>query len=161
MLINIYKLKIINELKMDSKYNIIDLFAGCGGFSQGFYKTGFNIIAANEFWKPASQTYKLNHPDTIMIEGDITSSNIKEQIYNSVKNKHIHVIIGGPPCQGYSFSGNRNPEDPRGKLYEDFLDIISHIKPDFFIMENVKGLINMKHVNPKLNKTELNIFKAN
>ncbi len=140
-------------------YNIIDLFAGCGGFSEGFKLEGFQVIAANEFWEPAIETYKYNHGSTRLIEGDITLKEIKQQIYDSVKDEKINVIIGGPPCQAYSISGNRNPDDPRGKLYLDFIEMVDHVKPDFFIMENVKGLIHMKHLNPHLSKKGLAAFK--
>ncbi|MFX1276683.1 MAG: DNA cytosine methyltransferase [Promethearchaeota archaeon] len=144
---------------MKNKYTVIDLFSGCGGFSQGFLKVGYEIIAANEIWNPAIETYRLNHGKDIMIDGDITSLEIKKKLYNRVKGKKINVIIGGPPCQGYSSAGNRNPDDPRGQLYLDFVEIIDHLKPDIFIMENVKGLLNMKHINSKLDLNEKNKFK--
>jgi site-specific DNA-cytosine methylase len=70
-------------------------------------------------------------------------------------------VIGGPPCQAYSIAGNRNPDDPRGQLYLDFVEIVDHLKPDFFVMENVKGLIHMKHVDPNLSKSEKKDFKEN
>jgi len=144
---------------LNNKYTVIDLFSGCGGFSQGFLKAGFDIIAASEIWNPAIETYKLNHGKNIMIEGDITTLETKEKLYKLVKGKKINVIIGGPPCQGYSTAGNRNPEDPRGQLYLDFVEIIGHLKPDFFIMENVKGLLNMKHVDSNLDENEKRRFK--
>ncbi len=84
--------------EVPEKYSVIDLFSGCGGFSQGFLKAGFDIIAANEFWNPAMDSYKFNHPRTNYIEGDITLSETKEKLYQAVKDKKINVIIGGPPC---------------------------------------------------------------
>ena len=102
---------------MKEKYKVIDLFSGCGGFSQGFLLEGFEIIAANEFWEPAIETYKFNHKNVKMIEGDVTLNEIKERLYQTINNYKIHVIIGGPPCQAYSSAGNRNPDDPRGQLY--------------------------------------------
>ncbi|MHA1677592.1 MAG: DNA cytosine methyltransferase, partial [Promethearchaeota archaeon] len=146
---------------MSKKYIVIDLFSGCGGFSQGFLKENFEILAANEFWRPAAETYKFNHKSTILIEEDIRLPETKEKLYTIVKNKKVNVIIGGPPCQGYSVAGNRNPDDPRGKLYNDFIEIIDNIKPDFFVMENVKGLTSMKHLNPLLENHELDEFKLN
>ncbi|MHA1724493.1 MAG: DNA cytosine methyltransferase [Promethearchaeota archaeon] len=137
----------------------MDLFAGCGGFSQGFLAAGYNIFAANEFWEPAIETYKFNHGTTHLIEGDITLLEIKQELYSHIKNKKIHVIIGGPPCQAYSISGNRNPDDPRGRLYMDFLEIVDHLQPDFFVMENVKGLLHMKHVDPNISHEDLKTFK--
>lgn len=142
---------------LNDKYTVVDLFSGCGGFSQGFMKAGFEVITANEFWEPAALSYKHNHQDVILVQGDIRDPTVKERLYDSIKTK-INVIIGGPPCQGYSMAGNRNPNDPRGQLYLDFFEIIDHLKPDFFVMENVKGLKNMKHVDPNLSLQELKVF---
>ena len=125
---------------MNKKYTAIDLFAGCGGFSQGFLKAGFEILAASEIWEPAAVSYRFNHEDVRVIEGDITSSEIKKALYQAIDGKSVNVIIGGPPCQGYSIAGNRNPDDPRGQLYLDYVEVIEHLQPDFFVMENVKGL---------------------
>ena len=146
---------------MNKNYTAIDLFSGCGGFSQGFLKAGFDILAASEIWEPAVVSYRYNHEDVRVIEGDITSSEIKSQLYQAIEGKRVNVIIGGPPCQGYSIAGNRNPDDPRGQLYLDYVEIIEHVKPDFFVMENVKGLLHMKHVDPDLNKKEVKKFKEN
>jgi len=146
---------------LNNKYTAIDLFSGCGGFSQGFIKAGFEILAASEIWGPAVSSYKFNHGDVRVIEGDITFSETKDELYQAIDGTRVNVIIGGPPCQGYSIAGNRNPDDPRGQLYLDFVEIIKHFKPDFFVMENVKGLLHMKHVKPDLEKKELKEFKAN
>ena len=144
---------------MSKDYTVIDLFSGCGGFGQGFLKAGFKIMAANEFWDPAADTYEFNHKNTPLIRGDITLEETKQKVYDTVKEKNVNVIIGGPPCQAYSIAGNRNPDDPRGQLYLDFIEIIDTLKPDFFIMENVKGLLHMKHIDPKLSGDRLVIFK--
>jgi len=139
----------------------VDLFSGCGGFSQGFEAGGFKVVAANEFWGPAQQTYTYNHKKVNFIKGDITLKETKEQLYIAIGDQKINMIIGGPPCQAYSAAGNRNPDDPRGQLYLDFVEIIDHLQPDFFVMENVKGLTHMKHVKPKLTPKELGVFKKN
>ena len=151
--------KVVLLIKDD--FTVIDLFAGCGGFSRGFIKAGFKVIAANEYWHPAVVTYEYNHSTTKMIEGDITKPEIKKDLFNQIQSKKINVIIGGPPCQAYSIAGNRNPDDPRGQLYLDFIDIINHIQPDIFIMENVKGLIHMKHVDPSLTIDQKRNFQDN
>jgi len=83
---------------LNNKYNIIDLFSGCGGFSQGFLKAGFNIIAANEFWDPAMETYKFNHENVNTLDGDITLQETKQKLFQAVNGKKVNVIIGGPPC---------------------------------------------------------------
>jgi len=146
-------------VNINKKYSIVDLFSGCGGFSQGFEAAGFKVVAANEFWEPAQETYTYNHKEVKFIKGDVTLKETKEQLYAAVGDQKINVIIGGPPCQAYSAAGNRNPDDPRGQLYLDFAEIIDHLKPDFFIMENVKGLTHMKHVKPNLTPIELEVFK--
>jgi len=145
---------------LDKKYTVIDLFSGCGGFSQGFLKAGFDILAASEIWEPAVVSYRYNHENVSVIEGDIRSSEVKSELYQAIKEKRVNVIIGGPPCQGYSIAGNRNPDDPRGQLYLEYVEIIKHVKPDFFVMENVKGLLHMKHVDPDLSQKDLNKFKG-
>lgn len=146
---------------MNKNYNVIDLFSGCGGFSQGFIKAGFKVIAANEFWEPAIETYRFNHKETIMIEGDISLEETKEKLYEAVEGKDVNVLIGGPPCQGYSVAGDRNPDDPRGQLYIDYLEVVNNLRPDIFVMENVKGLLHMEHVKSDLDQTELEKFKSN
>jgi DNA (cytosine-5)-methyltransferase 1 len=144
-----------------NNFTVIDLFAGCGGFSQGFIKAGFEVVAANEYWHPAVETYEYNHKKTKMIEGDIRNPEIKKKLFNQIQSRKINVIIGGPPCQAYSIAGNRNPDDPRGQLYLEFVDVIKHVKPDIFIMENVKGLIHMKHVDPNLTNDQKSDFQTN
>ncbi|NVM27789.1 MAG: DNA cytosine methyltransferase [Candidatus Helarchaeota archaeon] len=146
---------------MEKQDAVIDLFSGCGGFSQGFQKAGFNVIAASEIWVDAIRTYRENHPSTKIIEGDISEDCKKRQLYEYLNGIEIDVIIGGPPCQGYSLAGNRDPEDPRGRLYLDFVEIINEIRPKIFVMENVKGLMSMKHVKPDISLTELSKFKEN
>jgi DNA (cytosine-5)-methyltransferase 1 len=148
-------------VNVNKKYTVVDLFSGCGGFSQGFEAAGFKVVAANEFWGPAQETYTYNHQDVKFIDGDVTLKETKEQLYRAIGDQKINVIIGGPPCQAYSAAGNRNPDDPRGQLYLDFVEIIDYLQPDFFVMENVKGLTHMKHVKPKLTPRELGVFKKN
>ena len=109
------------------KLKVIDLFAGCGGFSKGFEEAGFENIFSNDIWEPAGQTFKHNHKLGKFILGDITNKNVKKEIVNN--SRGCHVIVGGPPCQAYSMAGIRNVDDPRGKLIEDNLKkiIICHI----------------------------------
>jgi len=127
------------------KANILDLFAGCGGLSNGFEKAGFNVLGANDILLHASNTYKKNHKKTEFIFGDITENKIKKKLIELGKQNKCQIIIGGPPCQAYSMAGSRNVDDPRGKLFNDYLDIVNSVKPKLFLMENVKGLLSMKH----------------
>lgn len=125
--------------------NIIDLFAGCGGLSLGFEMEGFNIPLAIEKDEWASETYKANHKNTKVITGDITQIlNLDELL---PKNMIIDGIIGGPPCQGFSLSGNRDKNDPRNSLFMEFVRFVKYYKPKFFVMENVTGILSMKTKN--------------
>ena len=119
---------------------IIDLFAGCGGLSTGFEQAGFNISLAVEKDLGAAETYKFNHPNTQLLVEDITKlNNITQYI-----DKPIDGVIGGPSCQSFSLSGNRDPKAPRGSLFMDFMRITREVNAKFFVMENVTGMLSMK-----------------
>lgn len=75
-----------------------------------------------------------NFKNTNVIVGDITNSNVKNEIYNQFKDKHCDVILGGPPCVSYSMSGQRNSRDHRGQLFKDYVEIVKKLKPKIFIM---------------------------
>lgn len=119
---------------------IIDLFAGAGGFSRGFELAGFNVELAMEIDQAASETYKLNHPHTKLITTDI--SDFYE--FDRLGIDSVDGVIGGPPCQGFSLSGKRDPKDPRNSLFVDFVRFVKYYNPNFFVMENVPGLLSMK-----------------
>lgn len=121
--------------------NVLDLFSGSGGLSKGFEWAGFNIIAANDNFSHACRTYEKNHKDTIMVEGDVTDINVKKRIYNAIKNKKVDIIIGGPPCQGFSYAGKRLIDDPRNFLFKEFVEIVKKIKPKTILVENVEGIL--------------------
>lgn len=139
------------------KYKVIDLFAGCGGFSDGFKKQGFSIEKAVEIDKNIAQIYKINHPNTEVIVEDI--KNIDNS--NIFSENMADVIIGGPPCQGFSMAGSRNRkdfiDDPRNYLFKHYFNIVRTIKPKIFIIENVKGLISMN--NGEIFREIINIFQ--
>lgn len=139
--------------------HVLDLFSGAGGFSRGFQDAGFSVVAAVEVWEPAALTYARNHPGITMINDDIQDPNVKDKIDAINVDKRIHVVIGGPPCQGYSNAGNRDPLDPRGRLYLDFYEVVKRVQPLAFVMENVKGLLSMKVLPPSLDGEELEKVK--
>lgn len=127
---------------------IIDLFAGCGGMSLGFELAGFKSIIAVEKDDWASETYAYNHPNTNVYTGDITQITIPCETFPEAKG--ISGIIGGPPCQGFSLSGSRDPKDPRNSLFMDYMRFVKSFMPSFFIMENVPGILSAKTRNGEL-----------
>lgn len=124
--------------------NIISLFSGCGGLDLGFEKAGFNIAVANEFDASIYATFKINHPKTHLIEGDIrkvTKADIEPYL-----NGKVTGIIGGPPCQSWSEAGSlRGIEDERGQLFFDYIRLLKDFKPQFFLAENVSGMLSNRH----------------
>lgn len=131
-------------MESNRKMNVIDLFCGCGGFSYGFEMAGFNVCLGIDMWKDATITYQHNFPNSTTINEDITKVSMDDILDRiSMKAEDIDVIIGGPPCQGFSLSGKRMIDDPRNKLYKSFVDLVGEIQPKLFVMENVPGLIKL------------------
>lgn len=117
---------------------VLSLFSGCGGMDLGFRRKGFDIVQAIDKDKSLEYTYNLNHPINIDIK-NIKNVNVEEQI----TKEDINGIIGGPPCQSFSLAGNmKGTKDKRGKLFFDYIKIIEKKKPDFFVIENVPGIIS-------------------
>ncbi|MFA6190632.1 MAG: DNA cytosine methyltransferase [Candidatus Staskawiczbacteria bacterium] len=127
---------------------VIDLFCGCGGLSEGFEDAGFNIICGNDVDKNMIESFRLNHPNAKSIIGDITKI-LSDDLLNNNNKEEIILIIGGPPCQGFSTVGNRKEEDPRNKLFYEFVRVVRDIKPKMFVMENVTGILTMQNGNVK------------
>jgi DNA (cytosine-5)-methyltransferase 1 len=122
------------------KLKILSLFSGAGGLDLGFRNAGFDICYSVENDKSTFQTYKYNFPRTKHLEDSIVNIG-KEHI-----NEKIDGIIGGPPCQSWSEAGaQRGIDDPRGKLFYEYVRIIDIFKPKFFLAENVQGLLFTKH----------------
>ena len=119
---------------------VVDIFAGCGGLSLGFLRAGYDIVKAVELDSEAADTYMKNHPKVDVIIDDI--KNVDES--GVFCEGDAEVIIGGPPCQGFSLSGARIRrgfiDDPRNYLFKHYFNVVKAIKPQVFIMENVKGL---------------------
>lgn len=122
------------------KPTVIDLFAGVGGLSLGFEMQGFNVLVANEYDKSIAAAYTENHKNTKMIVGDITKLNL-EETFGPYKRK-VDVVIGGPPCQGFSQKGQRKTiHDPRNFLFKYYVAVVELVKPKYFVMENVPNLL--------------------
>lgn len=132
-------------MKKTNGFNCIELFAGSGGLGTGFSNAGFNIIAANDVWKVAAETYKTNHTNVKYVIKDISQLTSEELLENTgYTTQDIDVIIGGPPCQGFSTIGKRFIDDPRNKLFKEYVRLVNEIKPKFFVMENVAGILSME-----------------
>ena len=115
---------------------IVSLFSGIGGFDLGFIRTGHHVVWANDIWKDAVETYKLN------IGNDIEYKDIRD--IPSCEIPNCDMIIGGFPCQGFSLANKgRNEQDDRNFLYLEFVRILGDKQPAFFIAENVKGILSL------------------
>ncbi len=124
--------------------NVISLFSGCGGLDLGFERAGFNIPVANEFDKTIWETFKVNHTNTHLIEGDIRK--ITREDIAPLINDQVDGIIGGTPCQSWSEAGAlRGIDDARGQLFYDYIRILKDFKPKFFLAENVSGMLANRH----------------
>lgn len=130
---------------MAEKHTFIDLFSGCGGMSTGFENAGFECVGFVEFWRPAIDSH-LHNCGGKLIGEDITT--IKDSEIE--KYKGTNVIIGGPPCQGFSMAGKREQGDARNRLFEEFVRFVKIIEPDYFVMENVQGIGSMKDIEGEL-----------
>lgn len=126
----------------DNKHYYISLFTGAGGLDIGFKEAGFTGLLASDIMPQAKDSFALNFPDEPYLLEDIRKLSIAE-IKSYIGEKKIDVIIGGPPCQGFSNMGNKNSADPRNMLFESYVKIVDALRPKCFIFENVKGLYTM------------------
>ena len=126
------------------EYKFVDLFAGCGGLSVGLQQAGFTPWFVNEIVEQFCNTYKFNHnlSDEHYFVGDIADLNAHIDEYKEMLSD-ITLVCGGPPCQGFSMANRqRILDDPRNALYKQYLIFLKTVRPKFFIMENVKGMMN-------------------
>lgn len=126
------------------KNKIIDLFCGCGGMSKGFEMAGFEVAMAIDFWDDAIKTYQHNAPNVDAQCMDIRLLD-EATMRKHFKKNEIVGIIGGPPCQGFSTVGRREIDDPRNQLYLEYCRIVRTVSPEFFVIENVKGLTTLNN----------------
>lgn len=132
-----------SETKKTMKFRMLDLFCGAGGFSYGMHKnSNFSTVVALDSDEKAAGTFKNNMPQTKVVVGDITDETVKENIISLSKEYGVNMIIGGPPCQGYSMKGKKmGLNDPRNFLFKEYLNVVRSLKPEIFVIENVKGLL--------------------
>lgn len=126
----------------DKQHTFIDLFSGAGGMSYGFEMSGFKPILAVDNWQDALDTYALNNPGIPTLCADLSSVDI-EAIAEKYKLNGVDLIVGGPPCQGFSVAGKRIVDDVRNKLYKSFVGFVKVCKPKAFVMENVPNILSI------------------
>ncbi len=124
---------------LKNKPNFIDLFSGAGGFTKGFLKAGYNCLLTTDNWEAAENTHLKNFKKINFLKEDIIKMSFKK------KYKNVDVLIGGPPCQGFSTIGKRMADDLRNNLILNFARAVKEIKPKFFLMENVRGISNKRY----------------
>ncbi len=127
------------------QYSVLDTFAGAGGFSLGFELAGAKVVGAIEIDSWACETFKFNHPKATVMQGDIKAIS-DEQITNAFGKYKPDIVLGGPPCQGFSICNKNSgdPKDPRNSLFEEFIRVGRLLKPKVMIMENVPNLVKAK-----------------
>jgi DNA (cytosine-5)-methyltransferase 1 len=121
---------------------VLDLFCGCGGMSKGLTDAGLEIVAGIDVWDKAINSYSKNFKHQAILQ-DLTKFP-PEKFQELYKVNKIDLIVGGPPCQGFSIAGKRNTNDPRNSLFMEYVKYINYFKPKAFIMENVIGILSMK-----------------
>ncbi len=139
------KRKVLQEREGKSnKPTFVDFFAGAGGLSKGFTDAGYRVVFADDFQDVCVSTYKYNHPE--LPSRCVSSMDVRKIVDNigSYISAPVDVVVGGPPCQGFS-PANQQPiiDDPRNELYKYFLKAIAYILPKFVVMENVKGMLSV------------------
>jgi DNA (cytosine-5)-methyltransferase 1 len=148
--------------KSDKKNNLkaLSLFSGCGGLSLGFSAAGYSIRGFLELDPELRKIYKANFEGCYEIGGDITNVSDKDLINAKEKIGEIDIIIGGPPCQGFSLSGKRDTSDPRNQLFRHYLRVVEVFQPKLALIENVRLLSSMKSAENSLVKDDIkNEFK--
>ena len=128
---------------MKNNITFLSLFSGCGGLDLGFTQSGFELVAAFDHWLPAVKNHNKNSHLFGGAKAQQKSLKLSENEIDLGCLPKADVVLGGPPCQGYSFAGKQKIDDPRNQLYLDFKSIVAHIRPKVFLMENVRGLENM------------------
>jgi len=129
-----------NNTEMGVK--VLDLFCGCGGFTKGLEDAGLNVLAGIDHWNPAVESYKKNFNHKCL-EKDLTKYT-PEDFVEETGIRQIDLLVGGPPCQGFSLAGKRDKKDPRNSLFMEYVKYLNYFKPKMFIMENVRGILSMK-----------------
>jgi len=135
---------VLKKETLDEDFNFVDLFCGAGGLSSGLEMAGFKCLFGNDANVHAINTFRKNHSSATSYSGSVAKVN-ETFLREKTQGKKVHLVVGGPPCQGFSTVGRGNPEDERNSLFNHYCRIVGILKPDFFIFENVTGLLAKKN----------------
>lgn len=158
------------------RYQVLDLFSGAGGMAEGFLQAGFDIPFASDRSPQAALNYEYRHREQLGYKLDYFCGDVQELAEEKKLKEflgreffNIDVICGGPPCQGFSMAGKRNPDDLRNQLVRSYINILKQVQPKYFVMENVTGILSAKfsvyqgqfqnYENELVTKVLLNEFK--
>lgn len=153
-------------------YKVLDLFCGAGGMAEGFLQAGFAIPFASDKSEQAELTYTGRHKqlgiETKFYCGDVSELSEEKELKSFLGSSinEIDVVCGGPPCQGFSLAGQRNPLDKRNQLVQSYIKILSQVKPKYFVMENVLGILSAKFIDYQgvklsyINKNVIDVLKS-
>lgn len=139
-------LKVGKQSRVPNRYTAIDLFSGAGGISLGLEDAGFDVLLASDIDPACAATYEANFPAHKFWNGDVanlTSPRIRG--LTGLRKGELDLLVGGPPCQGFSILGARRNEDPRNRLFQEFLRIGAEMQPRCMVIENVPGLATMEN----------------
>jgi DNA (cytosine-5)-methyltransferase 1 len=124
----------------NQKPTVIDMFCGCGGLSRGFMDAGFEVLLGVDNNTDALTSFKANHGKAVAFNGDLYHGSTILEMSSLTENKQIDLIIGGPPCQGFSLTGKRKEDDERNTLFNAMVNAVAFFQPKAFVLENVPGL---------------------
>ncbi len=122
---------------------VIDLFSGCGGLSKGFMDAGYDVLLGVDIDQAALNTFEKNHPGAVGLNGSLAEKSTLEKMQKIIGSRPVDLIIGGPPCQGFSLTGPRNFDDERNKLYLSYIRTVKLFHPRAFVIENVPGMATL------------------
>ena len=130
-------------IELQDKYKVVDLFCGAGGLSQGFCWAGYDIIAGIDHNPEALLTYSKNFANALTLNEDLSLPENITKIIDKLKGHNIDILLGGPPCQGYSIAGKRQVHDPRNQLFKSYIEIVKNLGPKVILIENVPNILSM------------------
>jgi DNA (cytosine-5)-methyltransferase 1 len=129
---------------MEQRPKFLDLFCGIGGLSLGLERAGFEPVGGVDCWEEAAKTFEHNHAPQRCLVGDVATIQATDvEEFFEIGREQIDLMVGGPPCQGFSTVGKRDSGDPRNKLWEHYLNLVTEFRPAYVLIENVEGLVVM------------------